>query len=52
VRNHQNNDAPDRPDGLSPLLATLNAILHGDMQRIPKYLNGLLKAYAVMLAPV
>ncbi len=40
----------DRPNGLPPLFATLDAILHRDVQRVLKYLPGFLEAHTVMLA--
>jgi hypothetical protein len=50
VRHHQDHNALDRPNGLPPLLAVLDAILNRDMQRIMKNLPGFLEAYTVMLA--
>jgi hypothetical protein len=50
MSHHKDHDAPDRPDGLPPLFAALDAILHRDVQRILKDLPGFLEAHTVMLA--
>ncbi len=50
MRHHQDHDRLDRSDGLPSLLAALDAIGRGDMQRILKYLPGFLEAHAIMLA--
>jgi hypothetical protein len=50
VRHHDDYKAVDRPNGLPPLLAALDAILHRNMQRVLKYVLGFLKAHTVMLA--
>jgi hypothetical protein len=50
VRHHEDHEALDRPNGLPPLLAALDAILHRDMQRILEYLPGFLEAHTVMFA--
>jgi hypothetical protein len=50
VRHHEDHQAMHRPNGLPPLLAILDAILHRNMQRILKYLPGFLEAHTVMLA--
>jgi len=50
VRHPEDHQALDRPNGLPPLFAALDAILNRDMQRIVKYLPRILKAHTVMLA--
>lgn len=49
MRHYQDHQALDRPNRLPALFATLDAILHRDMQRILKYLPGFLEAHTVML---
>ena len=50
VCHHQDHQALDRPEGLPPSFAVLDAILHRDMQRILKDPPSLLEAHTVMLA--